>query len=137
MLDGDVVGLGYVTSLSFPVAKDRWEEGEEAEAEEDVLLTLHIPSSLHPSLGKIRREVKDVVRREIALAAGGAEGDGVVATVGVNVRSKTPVPFVRAVEEEEEVLEGLGPGLRNVGHFLAVYSCKVGWVVAVVVCDNV
>jgi len=33
---------------------------------------------------------------------------------------------VRNVEEEDDVLEGFGPGLANVGHFLAVYSCKGG-----------
>lgn len=46
--------------------------------------------------------------------------------VNVEFNASKPIPFVRNVREHEEVIKKLGPGLANVRHFLAVYSCKGG-----------
>ena len=90
-------------------------------------------------LHTVRREVSLAAREKAGLDLNNddedADGDDDVVTVHLSVRAKTPIPFVRNVEEEDDVLEGLGPGLANVVHFLAVYSCKVR--VECIICRNV
>ena len=46
--------------------------------------------------------------------------------VNVELKSSKPIPFVRNIKEHDDVIKKLGPGLANVRHFLAVYSCKGG-----------
>ena len=101
----------------------------------DVVLTLRLPTLLHPSIATLQEGILRTVQKEVALAAmekaglplhhNGTHQPHDEVTVHIEVRAKTPIPFVRNVEEEDDVVEGLGPGLANVAHFLAVYSCKV------------
>jgi Mrp family chromosome partitioning ATPase len=48
--------------------------------------------------------------------------------VNVEVLPQLPVPWLvqAGQQDQEEVTSRLGPGLANVSHFLAVYSCKGG-----------
>jgi hypothetical protein len=46
--------------------------------------------------------------------------------VNVEVMATQPIPMMaRLVEDPEELINDIGPGLANVSHFVAVYSCKV------------
>lgn len=46
--------------------------------------------------------------------------------IRIDIHSSKPMPFVRSSKEYDEVIQRLGPGLANVRHFIAVYSCKGG-----------
>jgi len=101
-----------------------------------VRMLLKLPSLLHPSLSELKDQVRSQAESEIRQWLrerddnGDGEGDAAATAADVVVTVEAiatkPVPMMaRFVEEPEELLEGVGPGLANVSHFLAVYSCKV------------
>lgn len=103
-------------------------------------ILLKLPSLLHPHLDELKREVVQAVKEEVwAWLKGtssatqslenGDNDDDSSKSVKVNVEAiaTKPIPImVRLVEDTEELLGHLGPGLECVSHFVAVYSCKGG-----------
>eukprot|EP00536_Pseudo-nitzschia_multiseries_P015728 jgi/Psemu1/218932/e_gw1.940.5.1 len=53
---------------------------------------------------------------------------GIDFEVDIKTVAKQPIPWTvqSGQQSQEDVKSGLGPGLTNVSHFLAVYSCKGG-----------
>lgn len=110
-----------------------------------IQLLLKLPSLLHPSLTQLKDEIKDAAEKELQVwlnekgmalrnDVDSEEGDNSstptssapMMKVNVEAMATKPVPMMaRLVEDPKELLDGIGPGLANVGHFLAVYSCKV------------
>jgi hypothetical protein len=90
-----------------------------------IQILLKLPSLLHPSLQELKDSVKLEAENEINLwlKEGGREEP---ARVNVEAIASPPMPFMaRLVEDPEDLVKELGPGLANVSHFVAVYSCKV------------
>jgi Mrp family chromosome partitioning ATPase len=89
----------------------------------DGTLELHLtlPTLMHPQLEQLKEKIRERVLKEL----GNALND--VPDVKIQTTASQPFPVVaRRVEEHSEILKNLGPGLANVAHFLAVYSCKGG-----------
>jgi hypothetical protein len=88
---------------------------------------LRLPSLLHPSLDELKLVVKEQAELEFRswLSEKGLGGDW-ISNVNVEAIATKPIPMMaRLVEDPDELVSSLGPGLTNVTHFLAVYSCKV------------
>jgi metal-sulfur cluster biosynthetic enzyme len=88
-----------------------------------ILLTL--PTLLHPSLDELKNLVKSAAEHEIRLWS---SEKGLDAEIKVNVEAiaSRPVPWMaKDAEDQKDIESRLGPGLANVAHILAVYSCKV------------
>jgi metal-sulfur cluster biosynthetic enzyme len=88
-----------------------------------ILLTL--PTLLHPSLGELKNLVKSAAEHEIRQWS---SEKGLDAEIKVNVEAiaSKPVPWMsKDAEDQKDIESRLGPGLANVAHILAVYSCKV------------
>ena len=95
---------------------------------------LRLPTLLHPQL----EELKELVHKEaeLVLQEWAAEqhhhhADAATTALprGVNVEAmaSTPVSMTaRLLENPQDFLESQGPGLAEISHFLAVYSCKGG-----------
>lgn len=105
----------------------------------DVLLfeiSLTLPSLLHPDLQRLKKDIQ--LAAEMELAAWQKERNHQTALLNgpnttimqvkvVATATVPPVPLMaRLLEDPNELLEMLGPGLANVAHFVAVYSCKGG-----------
>ena len=98
---------------------------------ESVQITLKLPTLLHPSLEALESKVREETEREIGQWAtdNNLSNDvGLQVEVDVNSIAKQPIPWtVQSGEHtQDDVDSRLGPGLANVSHFLAVYSCKGG-----------
>lgn len=94
-------------------------------------LLLRIPSLLHPDMDELKRRVKEhalSALQEWTMQHKPNDSNN-ISNVAINVEVlpvSTPIPFMaRLVEDHEQVLKDLGPGLKSVAHFVAVYSCKV------------
>ena len=87
-----------------------------------VQILLKLPTLLHPLLDELKKLVKSAAESEL---------QSWLSERGLNVQSKVNVEAVHEKVEindgegRNEFLANLGPGLSNVRHFLAVYSCKV------------
>jgi len=105
-----------------------------------IVVNLSLPTLMHPGVQEIKNEIQKMVSKQVILAM---KKDDAVATynvrleqqqqgeeelvkVDVMITSSKPSPFVHNVEEQDEIIKRLGPGLANVRHFIAVYSCKGG-----------
>ncbi len=99
-----------------------------------VHIILQLPTLLHPSLESLESKVRDEAIQEINrwatdnnLSMVGSDGS---TRVEVNVKTTTKQPIPWTVQSGQQSLDDvnsqLGPGLANVSHFLAVYSCKGG-----------
>jgi hypothetical protein len=89
---------------------------------------LKLPTLLHPKLDELKARVRRACEQEIQ-AWRMAQQPTTAASVNVRVEAMAtkPIPIMaRLVENHGELLESLGPGLCNVSHFVAVYSCKGG-----------
>jgi len=120
--------------LQQPLSKLQWLHKQIAVSNGDqptttLQLLLRLPSLLHPSLD----ELKERVRTEANTAVQEWLRDnkqpslaGLNVEVNVEAIATTPVPMMaRLVEDHEDLFKELGPGLKSVAHFVAVYSCKV------------
>lgn len=98
--------------------------------DQTIQLLLKLPTLLHPSLGDLKKTVKEAVEsvvRQWAEEKGFKEDSANLTRINVEAMATTPVPFmVKNAEDQKDIESRLGPGLTNVTHFLAVYSCKVG-----------
>lgn len=90
-----------------------------------IQILLKLPSLLHPSLQELKDAVKLEAENEINLWLKEI-GREEPARVNVEAIASPPMPMMaRLVENPEDLVKELGPGLANVSHFVAVYSCKV------------
>lgn len=117
--------LGWISSIQFPSTRTMSSTTEKSA----VTIFLSLPL-LHPHKEEIEEKVRFCVQEEVLSALkeeSTFEYDLDSKTVSVHVNfleGSKPTPL--GVEtDEDELLKKLGPGLKNVGHFLAVYSCKV------------
>ena len=102
---------------------------------DSVQITLRLPSLLHPSLESLESMVREETKREVDRWVADnklsmVQSDTKSCNIDVKVKSvaKQPIPWTvqSGQHSQESVKERLGPGLANVSHFLAVYSCKGG-----------
>lgn len=89
-------------------------------------MLLKVPTLLHPGLSDLKRRVRDAADRELQNSSNEI---GQMLSVDVEAIATRPVPYAArwmgGNEEQEVFLRDLGPGLANVSHIVAVYSCKV------------
>lgn len=122
VLKKDVVSLGWVRGVAFP---------HSTEHDQPVRVSVRLPTMLHPSIGDVQNQIQEIVQQEIQSFAKekgwevGANSDSGI-DVDVSVVPPKPVPLAQTAAEHAELIKKLGPGLANVGQFLAVYSCKGG-----------
>jgi len=94
-----------------------------------VQILLRLPSLLHPALHELKETVRILAEKEIGqwlLSSQQQEQQQPTIHVNVEVMATQPIPMMaRLVEDPEELINDIGPGLANVSHFVAVYSCKV------------
>jgi hypothetical protein len=90
-----------------------------------VQVLLRLPTLLHPLLSVLKDLVKSAAEKEIEQWSA-ARGWKIEAKVNVEAISTKALPWMVTDDEgQKDVVSRLGPGLANVRHFLAVYSCKV------------
>lgn len=90
-----------------------------------VQILLKMPTLLHPSLDAIKSQVQQAAEEEIRKWS---LEKGLDFQVKANVEAIPSKPFpwmAHTPEDLKDIESRLGPGLTNVAHFLAVYSCKV------------
>lgn len=91
-----------------------------------VRLELKLPTLLHPSLEQLKDEVESAAKNELQEIVKERKLDLAAHSVQVVASASAPFPVgARGVDEHDELVKKLGPGLSKVAHFLAVYSCKV------------
>ena len=116
-------------------------------------MLLRLPSLLHPFLPELKESIIAEAQRQVRqfLEERNGERDSTsksgtgpsIVNVNVEAIATKPVPVMARLlleemtdssddqeeiqKEEEQLIRTLGPGLVNVSHFLAVYSCKVGY----------
>jgi Mrp family chromosome partitioning ATPase len=118
------------------LAKLGWVNRRLAVSENNTIqILLQLPSLLYPSLNElqsmIKHEAKQATERwieETGLKQNYEGGNNLHVNVNVEVLPQKPVPWLVQAkqQDQEDVNSRLGPGLANVSHFLAVYSCKGG-----------
>jgi len=87
-----------------------------------IQLYLRMPTLLHPSLEHLKSIVASTTEDVIRQWMHEKSITEIPLKVNVEAVADKPVP----PEDPEEVVKRLGPGLGNVAHYLAVYSCKGG-----------
>jgi Mrp family chromosome partitioning ATPase len=92
-------------------------------------LLLQLPTLLHPSIDELKALVRMEAEKEVAVWVqdhGLDESDS--PTVNVEAIAQQPVPWTVQTrqQKQDEIVARVGPGLANVAHFVAVYSCKGG-----------
>ena len=91
---------------------------------------LKLPSLLHPKLDELKQAVKEACVLEIQKWLKTSQTDPIASPPNINVEAlgtTPPVPMMaRLVEDPDELLQTVGPGLATVAHTVAVYSCKGG-----------
>mmetsp|Transcript_14407 Transcript_14407/g.20296 ORF Transcript_14407/g.20296 Transcript_14407/m.20296 type:complete len:618 (+) Transcript_14407:123-1976(+) len=89
-------------------------------------IELRLPTFLHPALQELKECIEIKAREELERISF-EKGWKSPPQVNLHVVATQPHPVVaREVEEHTELISRLGPGLANVAHFVAVYSCKGG-----------
>ena len=92
---------------------------------EPALMTLRLPSLLHPSLSELQHSIQTIATTEFEQWKANKKYD-LDLGIKVEVTPSKPIPsMARYAENHEELTSQLGPGLVNVSQFIAVYSCKV------------
>jgi Mrp family chromosome partitioning ATPase len=90
-------------------------------------ILLRPPSLLHPLLDDLKENIRNEAEQELRTWLNDRGKSSVSARVSVQVLPAAPVSMMaRLMDEPDELVKSLGPGLANVTHFLAVYSCKGG-----------
>jgi hypothetical protein len=89
-------------------------------------ILLRPPSLLHPLLDDLKENIRNEAEQELRTWLNDRGKSSVSARVSVQVLPAAPVSMMaRLMDDPDELVKSLGPGLANVTHFLAVYSCKV------------
>ena len=127
--------LGWLhRSLSVSRSVDSTNEGQNSN-KTSVQIILQLPTLLHPTLttleSLVRKEAKQEIDRWIRdnnLSIIGLNDTILQIYVEVKSIAKPPIPWLvqSGQQSQEDVKSRLGPGLANISHFLAVYSCKGG-----------
>jgi metal-sulfur cluster biosynthetic enzyme len=90
-----------------------------------IQILLRLPTLLHPSLEELKTLVQKAAEKEVSSWAK-EKGTETKRKVNVEAIASKPTPWlVKNVEDQKEFESRHGPGLANVAHCLAVYSCKV------------
>ncbi|VEU37005.1 unnamed protein product [Pseudo-nitzschia multistriata] len=121
----------------FQKSVDDDQNPESSESSRDcVQILLQLPSLLHPTLDSLKSMIEKEARQEIdqwvadsnLVTTSESSNGGLQFEVDIKAVAKQPIPWTvqSGQQSQEEVKSGLGPGLTNVSHFLAVYSCKGG-----------
>ena len=104
---------------------------------DSVQILLQLPTLLHPTLESLKSMVEKEARHEIdqwaadnnlSMTTDDSNNGGLPFEVEIKAVAKQPIPWTvqSGQQSQDDVKSGLGPGLTNVSHFLAVYSCKGG-----------
>ena len=123
----DVVSKNVVDPvLGKPLSGLQWLHRRVAFSDDGTLqILLKIPLP-HPQLDQLRREVSECAETCVREFMKGRDSVDTM-KVNVEVMPTKPIPVMaRFVEDPDELLKSLGPGLAHTTHFLAVYSCKGG-----------
>mmetsp|Transcript_11095 Transcript_11095/g.15601 ORF Transcript_11095/g.15601 Transcript_11095/m.15601 type:complete len:364 (-) Transcript_11095:1165-2256(-) len=133
VLNTSLGSLGWIHSISFPEStKVLSLQPDEASSVDDdtVMVTIRLPTMLHPSMDSLLNIIKCRVQEILMENLKESINNPLVPSSQINVVVKTllnkPMPFVKNLEGQDELMKTLGPGLKNVCHFVAVYSCKGG-----------
>jgi len=147
ILKNNIRSLGWIQSIEFqrntPIASigDHGHDHDHdyEEGGPGVHINLRLPTLMHPNMQDMKDKIQSIVTAQIHSAMGmrqenmpmkSSEKDAGLsnanAMIHVNIVASKPAPFVRNIDEQNELIKKLGPGLSNVRHFLAVYSCKGG-----------
>jgi hypothetical protein len=93
-------------------------------------LLLKLSSLLHPSLDILKQQIQDAAQHSAQVwfrnhnTTSSIDPNNII--VNVEAITSKPVSFMaRLLDDPEELLKSLGPGLSCVSHIIAVYSCKV------------
>ena len=121
VLNRDLASLGWLNSRCVAVSED----GRTVE------LLLRLPSLLHPELetlkGLVTAEAENILNKWRKDNMNALSNEAILSEVNVEAVAVSPTPLMsRFVENPDELLKELGPGLENVAHVVAVYSCKGG-----------
>ena len=98
---------------------------EVAKDGEAAKLTIRLPTQLYPSGAELQEKIQAIASQQVRewISKQKYELGG---RIDVEIAAAKPVPAMsKYVENHEELLKQLGPGLVNVSQYLAVYSCKV------------
>ena len=89
---------------------------------------LRLPTLLHPQLEQLKQTVHEEAESFLKeWAAEHSDVPGLPQKVNVEAMASTPVSMTaRLLENPDDFLKSQGPGLAEISHFLAVYSCKGG-----------
>jgi len=141
-------GLDWIRSISVPSSSsfatfggDDGDGRDNSGDEESIVVTIQPPTMLHPKLEEIASNVAGLVREEAASLirndprrrsewfpaadSNGIDAADISVVIKISPRPTTPSSpsmdlFANRGQEEK------APALRNISHFLAVYSCKGG-----------
>lgn len=103
-----------------------------------ILVHLTLPTLMHSGAEQMKHDIQRIVSQQVVSflkqqQQSSHNNDDKDATwqddivrVDMNITALKPVPFAHNTDEQDELIKKLGPGLANVRHFLAVYSCKGG-----------
>jgi Mrp family chromosome partitioning ATPase len=126
------------------------EEESSTSSKDVVQILLQVPTLLLEHLEQVKSMVRKEAKREIVQWASdnklqittttgtsNDQDDISLLDVNVNVIPQQPTPWIvqTGQQSQEDVTSKLGPGLSNVSHFLAVYSCKGGVGKSTVACN--
>jgi Mrp family chromosome partitioning ATPase len=90
-------------------------------------ILLRLPSLLHPHLAELKQLVRNDAEETLKSWLVQNNHSDLDVSVNVEAIATTPIPMMmRFVEDQEDFIKNLGPGLANVAHVIAVYSCKGG-----------
>ena len=94
---------------------------ELADDNKTLKIALKLPTLLHPSKSELKNSVQNIAKQELSNWISEQKLDLDV-DVSVELSGSKPVPnMARFVENHEELVKQLGPGLVNVAQYLAVY----------------
>ena len=125
-------------------------EESNTSSQDVVQILLQVPTLLLEHLEQVKSMVRKEAKREIVQWASdnklqittttgtsNEQDDMSLLDVNVNVIPQQPTPWIvqTGQQSQEDVTSKLGPGLSNVSHFLAVYSCKGGVGKSTVACN--
>jgi len=92
----------------------------------DIVVTLSLPSLLHPAIHELKEQTKLAADRYVQQFYT-MQGWEHIPEINLVATAAKPFPStIRRAEDHQDYIQKLGPGLAHISHFLAVYSCKGG-----------